>query len=302
MAGAREHRGIYTIEAILPILSREPKLGVEPLGSGMWTASDGVVRTLFLEGRGSVIAFDTFGTPGAARAYRQAIAATVPGKPVKTIIYTHDHLDHTGFAADFAPQAEIIADEMCARVIGLRQADGQLPPRRVLKGARNRVEIDGVAFDLLNPGPVHGTGNLAAYFPERKVLFFSDTVLPNARYGLLPDYHVANFTRFLRGLLALDFTVFVPGRYPVMDRGQFERGCDYIGALQEATQQAFVEGVPVWIYDAITVYVKGHLGARFGDLDGFDQHVGLTAFRIVHHYLMGGWSLEDTPTPDLNLT
>lgn len=39
------------------------------------------------------------------------------------------------------------------------------------------------------------------------------------------------------------------------------------------------------------------LRESFGDLEGFDQHVGQMSIRIVHHYLMGGWGLEDTPEP-----
>lgn len=284
-----------------PYLSKEPVLKVERLVEGLWTVSDGVYRALFAEGRGSVVAFDTLGTPGCARAYRKAIAEILPGKPVQTIVYSHDHLDHTGYGADLAPSAEVIADEMAARVIALRKADRQLQPTRAVKGKRTAVEIDGVAFELLNPGPTHGTGNVAAYFHERKLLFMSDTILGNARYGLLPDYHVANFVRFMRGFLELEFDTFVPGRYQVMNREQFQRGCNYFEALQESTQQAFAEGIPVWTYDAMAAYVKQRLQPRFGDLDGFEKHVGVTAFRIVHHYLMGGWGLEDTPTPGINL-
>jgi hypothetical protein len=46
----------------------------------------------------------------------------------------------------------------------------------------------------------------------------------------------------------------------------------------------------------------GHkLQDRFGDLDGFDEHIGMVALRIVHHYLMGGYSLEDTPAAGILL-
>ncbi len=38
-------------------------------------------------------------------------------------------------------------------------------------------------------------------------------------------------------------------------------------------------------------------GERFGDMEGFENHIGQMAIRIVHHYLMGGWGLEDTPEP-----
>lgn len=293
--------GLFTANNAREYLEREPEMLVEQISKRIWTISDGVKRSLFLEGNGSVVAFDTFGTPGAARAYRKAIEATIPGKPVKTIIYSHDHLDHAGFAADLAADAEIIADEMCAKVIKLRQAKGQLVPTRLLSGARNKMDIDGLKFTLLNPGPTHGTGNLAAYFAGEKLLFSSDTILPNARYGLLPDYHIWNFVIFMRGFLDLDWQTFVPGRYEVTDRARFEHGCDFIEAVQEEVQHAFAEFVPIWMLDAMQGYVTAKLQDRFGDLDGFHEHIGLIAVRIVHHYLMGGWGLEDTPTPGLVL-
>jgi len=292
-----EHRGIFTSDRVQAYLAEEPALETEQLADRIWTVSDGQVRSLFLAGDSSVIAFDTFGTPGRARAYRRAIESAIPGKPIGTIIYTHDHLDHAGYAADLAPDAEIVADEICAKVIHLREADGQLLPTRRLTGKRHRIDIDGLEFELLNPGPTHGSGHLSAWFPQERILFSSDTILANARYGLLPDYHLANFVRFMRGFLDLDFETFVPGRFELGDRAAFSRGCDYLEAVHVASQQAFVEMVPIWVLDAMQNYVGEKLRPEFGDLDGFDAHVGLTALRVVHHYLMGGWSLEDTPEP-----
>jgi len=296
-----ENRGIFTSDKLQAHLAEEPDMQVDQLAERIWTVTDGVYRSIFLAGNSSVVAFDTFGTPGRARAYRAAVEAALPGKPISTVIYTHDHLDHAGFAADFAPDAEIIADEMNAKVIKLRQAEGQLPPTRTLSGRENAMSIDGLDFALVNPGPTHGTGNLSAYFAAEKLLFSSDTILPNARYGLMPDYHLANFVRFMRELLDLGFETFVPGRYEVSDRARFEKGCDYIEAVQVASQEAFVEMVPIWVMDAMAGYVGAKLGERFGNLDGFEEHIGLTSIRIVHHYLMGGWGQEDTPTPRLLL-
>jgi glyoxylase-like metal-dependent hydrolase (beta-lactamase superfamily II) len=293
--------GVFTAANARDYLEREPQMVVDQLSKRMWTISDGARRAIFLAGDAAIVAFDTFGTPGAARAYRKAVEATIPGKEIATIIYSHDHLDHAGFAADLAPDAEIIADEMCAKVIKLRQAKGQLVPTRVLRGKRHELEIDGLEFTLLNPGPTHGSGNLSAWFAGERLLFSSDTILPNARYGLMPDYHIWNFVKFMRGFLELDWETLVPGRYQVSDRAAFERGCDFIEAVQEVSQGAFAEFVPIWVLDAMEGYVGGKLAERFGDLDGFREHIGLTSFRIVHHYLMGGWGLEDTPDPRVML-
>ncbi len=290
-----ENRGKFTREAAQSYLSYEPEMLVDKISEQIWTISDGRCRTVFLEADSSVIAFDTFATPGRARAYKNAVAKTIPDKSIKTIIYSHDHMDHCGFAADLAPDAEIVADEICAKVIKLRQAEGQLLPTRILNGTTNEMIIDGAAFTLLNPGPTHGSGNISAWFGSDEILFSSDTILANARYGFVPDYHLCNFVKFMRGFLELEWHTFVPGRYELTDRAGFEKGCDYIEAVQIETQNAFAEFVPIWAFEPMQEYVMNKLRERFGDLDGFEEHVGQTSIRIVHHYLMGGWGLEDTP-------
>jgi glyoxylase-like metal-dependent hydrolase (beta-lactamase superfamily II) len=296
-----ENRGNFTLPEAQPYLAREPALQVDALSGRLYTVTDGHYRTIFVDGDAGVIAFDTFGTPGRARAYRRAVESVLPGKPVTSVIYSHDHLDHAGFAADLAPDAEIIADEACAKVVKARGSEGQRQATRIISGARNELTIDGATFVLLNPGPTHGTGNVAAYFPDEKVLFSSDTILANARYGFMPDYHFANFVRFMRGFLDLEWDRFVPGRYELTDRAGFARGCDFVEAVQNACQQAFANFVPIWMYEPMKQFVGGQLAEQFGDLDGFDGHVGQMSIRIVHHYLMGGWGLEDTPEPALLL-
>jgi hypothetical protein len=144
------------------------------------------------------------------------------------------------------------------------------------------------------PGLTSATGNVVSHFPEHGVLYAPETVLPNARYSMLPDWHIRNFSASLRSLLELDFETFVPGRYEVMTRSEFERGIDFLDAVHEAAQRAFAESVAVWMFDAMEGFVKERLGEEWSSLDGFDDHVGIMAFRIAHHYLTGGWSTEET--------
>jgi hypothetical protein len=51
-------------------------------------------------------------------------------------------------------------------------------------------------------------------------------------------------------------------------------------------------------YQAMEPFVAERLRERFGELEGFERHVGITSIRVVHHYLMGGWGMEDTAEPD----
>jgi glyoxylase-like metal-dependent hydrolase (beta-lactamase superfamily II) len=164
-----ENQGIFTSAAVKAYLSADATVSSEQLSDRLWTVSDGKYRSIFVEAESSVVAFDTFGTPARARAYAAEISRCIPDKPVSTVIYTHDHLDHAGFAADFAPDAKIVADEMTAKVVALRNADGQLAVSDALSGREHKVNFDGAEFVLLNRGPVHGTGRI---FRRRETIFF----------------------------------------------------------------------------------------------------------------------------------
>ncbi|HEY5295511.1 MAG TPA: hypothetical protein VIJ70_08555, partial [Gaiellaceae bacterium] len=198
-------------------------------------------------------------------------------------------LDRSGWCSELAPAAERVAHEWCAHVVELRGADGQLPVTRTFA----HDTVVGPA-ELVFPGPISGTGNVATYFPEQRVLYAPDTVLPDARYSMLPDWHIANFSTSLHSLLALDFETFVPGRGEVMTRQEYARGVAFLDAVHDEAQRAFAESVAVWLFDAIEGFVKGRLADEWSDLEGFDDHVGIMAFRVAHHYLTGGWSVEDT--------
>src|SRR5262244_1018728 len=154
-----DHRGIFTIPGALPIQSAWRDITYEPVRGNVWTASEGIYRTIFLEGKRGTIAFDTFSTPGGARAYQGAIQRVFPQKRIHTIIYSHDHLDHTGYAADLQPDAKIISHELCAKVVAARKSDGQLVPHETCSGERQEFRIDRVRFELIYPGPTHGDGN-----------------------------------------------------------------------------------------------------------------------------------------------
>jgi hypothetical protein len=279
-------RGRYTLPGErLDFLDASPSLEVESLGESLWTVSDGRDRTVFAEWDGRAIAWDTLSTPGRARAYREAV-----GREIATVVYSNDHLDRSGWSSELAPGAQRVAHEWCARVVELRAADGQLPATQTFG-----EELTVGPARILFPGLTSATGNVATHFPEHGVLYAPDTVIPNARYSMLPDWHIRNFSVSLRSLLELEFETFVPGRYGVMSRAEFERGIDFLDAVHEAAQRAFAESVAVWLFDAMDAFVKEHLAEEWGALEGFDDHVGIMAFRIAHHYLTGGWSTEDTP-------
>ncbi|MFI5706357.1 MBL fold metallo-hydrolase [Kribbella sp. NPDC051620] len=288
------HRGVFSIDDPLPGYAFPTTVSCEPLSDRLWTATDGIYRTIFAEGDEGIVAFDTFWSPAAAASYRTALTRVLPDREIHTVVYSHDHLDHTGFASDFAPEAStVLAHEETARVIEARGSDGQTVPTTTWSGERARVKVDGIEFELINPGPTHGSGNAAAWFPEAGVLFMVDTVIPGVSYTFAPDWHLNRYLGSMRRLEELDWDRFVPGHFWPMDRKGFGENLSFYERMGEVARQALADGVDPDHYASVDAYARERLTGEFGRLFRFGEYIGMNLMRFMAHEVTGGWGLED---------
>jgi glyoxylase-like metal-dependent hydrolase (beta-lactamase superfamily II) len=288
------HRGVFSIDGPLPGYAFPTTVSYTPLGGRLWTATDGIYRSIFAAGDSGVIAFDTFWSPAAARSYRVAIDRVFPGRSVHTVVYSHDHLDHCGFARDLAPEADrVMAHREAADVIAARGSDGQVIPTEVWDGSSLEVDVDGVHISLIHPGQTHGNGNVAAHFPDEGVLFMVDTVIPGAGYTFLPDWHLSNYVPSMRRLERLEWHTFVPGHFWPLDRSGFRTNLDFYELLEAAADEALSEGVDPDDYLEIDAWARERLSPDHGDLFRFGEYIGMNVMRFMAHHRTGGWGLED---------
>mgnify|MGYP001548874721 FL=1 len=293
-----EHCGIFTIGGPLPIQGTYRDICYQPVRDNIWTASEGIYRTIFLEGTKGCIAFDTFGTPGTARAYQPAIARVFPHKPVHTIVYSHEHLYHCGYAADLAPEAKIIAHDYANQVIEARGSDGQLAATETFSDERTSYEIDGCYFELIYPGHTHGDGNIAAFFPQSKTLFRVDTVADGVGYTTLMDWHLAHYVPVMKRFLSLDWDLFVPGHFWPVTRQRFIEILDYWERMFDFGQRAVIDGVDPHDWEALNRYTDDKLRPLYGSEFRFEEYAAMNLSRYMQEYLSGGWGIEGNLAPD----
>ncbi len=146
----------------------------------------------------------------------QELVSQVSSEPVRYVLNTHHHGDHTGSNPSYIQIAEIIAHQN-ARDNMLR-GDQDAPPRVVFTD-ETAVYLAGVEVRAFHMGTGHTNGDAVIYFPDLATVHGGDLL-----HAIAPFIDYANggsskgWVSTLNNILTLDFGTAIPGHGPVMDR------------------------------------------------------------------------------------
>jgi cyclase len=142
---------------------------------------------------------------------------SVTNQPIKYIINTHYHQDHSGGNTQFLPTAEIISTAMARTNIVEHKQQGNVQPppvspARVTFTTEADVNLGGKEVRAIYMGRGHTNGDAVIYFPALRVLHTGDLM---AGASPLIDYNgggsVVEWTKTLDNALKLDFDTVIPG-------------------------------------------------------------------------------------------
>jgi cyclase len=227
-------------QPVQPIQMIKPGLYLVPGGG-----SNSIVRVT-PEG---VILVDTK-MPGEANytALMQQIRTVTP-LPVKTVIVTHHHADHTGNNDRFiAAGAEVIGHAVLASSLDSYQFDPKpAKPTTTYDGRERVVRLGGVEVRVLHLGRAHTGGDSVVYFPDVKVIATSDAVTTGAT-GPLADYagggSFVGFAPVLEEMMKLDFDTAIPGAGPLITKADVATFWTKIQTVIGRAKELVKAGVP----------------------------------------------------------
>ncbi len=177
------------------------------------------------------ILVDTLLFPEEGRGIRNFVESRL-SCPVRYVINTHYHADHT-YNACFFPEATVVAHARCYELLdtrgreGLEQAKANMPelapiqivlPQLVFDNGVMNLRVGNKTLQMWHT-PGHSPDSIVCLVKEDRVLFAADTLMP-IPYFVDGDYD--SFVASLKSLQNNSFECIVQGHGEVVLRGEIE--------------------------------------------------------------------------------
>ena len=222
-----------------------PQASADRCNSGFIVSDDGVMVV------------DSMMVASLVRPYLEEVRR-VTDKPIKYVVNTHHHVDHSLGNQFFLP-TEVVSHHRCREVLATTGYDmdmyrkrwpgygedwdeAVMSPASITYEDKMTVHLGDRVIELLHPGPAHTLGDTLVYLPKEKVLFTGDVAFhyltPHARDG-----HLSNWIRISTGILNhLDATTLMPGHGPVSGKEVVSKTLNYLRMVKRTARFHFQRG------------------------------------------------------------
>ena len=185
-----------------------PKRAITQITGDLYRFQNNFHFSVFLVTPAGVIATDPINADAAA--WLKAEIAKRFGQPIKYVIYSHDHADHSSGAEVFDNTAVIVAHANAKRVIIGEKRPTAVP--EVTFSDRMTIELGGKTVELIHLGPSHSNNMIVMRFPAERALFAVDFIaVKSMAFKTLNDAYFPDWMKAIRRVEALDFDILVPG-------------------------------------------------------------------------------------------
>ena len=218
------------------------------------------------------------------------------GKPIKYVVNTHFHGDHTGGNGGFA---KLGATVVAHRNLALRLEHGTTNgmsgqktepaakdriPTRTYTNEGQQLSVQGQTAMVQHPASAHTDTDSYVYFPNANVIATGDIVSLGPRYpnvdfanGGSLNGNIAAVETFIR--LGNDQTKYVPGHGPLSTRADMQRYRDMLVAARDAVKAQIDMGKTE--DQAVAAKPLAAIGMRLGTTQMLDDQMVRISYRSL---------------------
>ena len=237
-------------------------------------------QAMFVVTKDGVIATDpvAYGRPTGGQQYIDEIKK-VSDKPIKYLIYSHNHYDHIAGGKAFKDAgAKIVAHRnVKVRLEPLKDPNTPLPDELVTDRGRT-IRLGGTELQLKYVGKNHSDSTLVMLLPKEKIVFVVD-LLPVGRVpgrGMI-DFYPLEAEESIKKILAMNWDRLIPGHPDSGGRlGTKQDVQQPLEILQEASAEMKKLGQEGKCWDTAEKEFKL---AKFANVPGHEQGIPFIARR-----------------------
>jgi len=203
------------------------KVTSQKLGDGIWFVAGGSHNSMVVEFPSYITVIEAPLSEARSLAVIAEAKRLVPNKPIKYLINTHSHFDHSGGVRTYVAEGATIITQSINVPFYQRAwaAPRAINPDNLSKGAKkpnfipvkDKYELSegGRTLELYHEnGSLHNAGMLIVYFPKEKILEEADDFTPDlpelaAPGGIRPPVFMANLLKQIEDL-KLDVKTIAP--------------------------------------------------------------------------------------------
>ena len=221
---------------------QQSKRAITQIAGDLYRFQNNFHFSVFLVTPEGVIATDPINAEAAA--WLKAEIAERFGKPVKYLIYSHDHADHISGGEVFADTAVVVAHDNAKRTIIGEKRPTAVP--QVTFSDRMTIELGGKRVELVYVGPSHSDNMIVMNFPAERTLFVVDIVtVKRLPYQTFPDAYFPGWMEALKRVEAMDFDILAPGHGDLGGKQDVADNRRYLEDLHAAVLAGLREGKSV---------------------------------------------------------
>ena len=206
---------------------KAPKRAITKIAGDLYRFQNNFHFSVFYVTDEGVLVTDPIDT-GAAKWLKAEIKKRF-NKPVKYLVYSHDHQDHSSGGEVFSGVTIIGHEKTRAAMIGEKRPT---PPPTLTFSDKMTINLGGKKIELTYVGLGHSHNSIVMRFPAERTLFAVDFIsVKRLAFKTLSDTYVPGLIQAIRMVQNMDFDIIAPGHGKTGTRQDVKDHGDYIEDL-----------------------------------------------------------------------